>query len=355
MASEPSSNGLAISIICVSSAMLLLCTIRYHRQQSAFHSSKTVKKKITRTNFSKQDLLDIRDSHTCPSQKLSHQPNPLCIVRGDGAYLVDEAGNRYLDSRNNVASIGHQHPKWVAAICDQISKTNTNARYLHPIREEFCSKLLSTFPNHLTHVFLVNSGSEANDLALRLARAKTKRTHVIAVENGYHGITLATLNASPYKWKDSSPPGTRVIKTPSFDTWNEIDQAVSEIPPAALIVESALSVAGCVLPPKGWLTHAFDMVHLAGGVCIADEIQVGLGRLGDAFWGFARDANCRPDIVTIGKGKPKNSGGMKISYAYFCFQGLGNGFPIGAVVCTRDIAMALTNENRELFSTFGGK
>jgi len=288
--------------------------------------------------LSKDRLLEARNAHALPSQKLAHVPTPLCIVQGDGNYLVDDAGARYLDSRNNVASIGHQHPRWLAAVCAQLARTNTNARYLHPLREALVARLLALSPRHLTHVLLLNSGSEANDAALRLARAKSGSRHVIALEGGYHGVTCATLDASPYKWPAQRPDSLTVIGAPADAAdarWGDVDAAVARFPGASLIVESAQSVGGCRLFAPGWLAHAARVVQAAGGVVIADEVQVGLGRTGETFWAFARESSFAPDVVTVGKG-------------------LGNGFPVAAVLCTSALAHALERENRELFSTYGG-
>jgi len=289
-------------------------------------------------SLNKARLLEARNAHALPSQKLAHMPVPLCIVQGDGNYLVDEAGVRYLDSRNNVASIGHQHPRWLAAVCAQLARTNTNARYLHPLREALVARLLALSPPHLTHVVLLNSGSEANDAALRLARAQSGSQHVIALEGGYHGVTCATLDASPYKWPAQRPASLTVIGAPvdaADARWSDVDAAVARFPGATLIVESAQSVGGCRMFAPGWLAHATRVVQAAGGVVIADEVQVGLGRTGETFWAFARERSVAPDVVTVGKG-------------------LGNGFPVAAVLCTSALAHALERESRELFSTYGG-
>lgn len=179
----------------------------------------------------------------------------------------------------------------------------------------------------------VNSGSEATELALRLAHAKSGRTKVLAVENGYHGVTLAAMRASPYKWPT---PGSRPDDLLVVEMDGDVGKAIETQPVSCFIVESALSVGGVRFPAEvDWLSKSFQSVRDQGGVCICDEVQVGLGRTGEWFWAFERDPDCVPDIVTIGKG-------------------LGNGFPVAAVVCTREVAQALDAQGREVFSTFGG-
>ena len=300
------------------------------------------------STHSKPRLLATHETAFCADvQRLAHgREDALVVVRGEGAYLVDEAGREYLDARNNVALVGHQHPVWVAAVSRQLALTNTNARYLHPSRAAFADKLRERLPPHLDVLFLVNSGSEANDLALRLARAHTRRTRVVALHNGYHGFTLAALRASPYKLtpraavdgvppqddKDDGNETLLVLRTFAADAARRIRE--TSPPPACIIAEPQLSVGGVMFPPAGWLRDVFDVTRAVGGVAIADEIQVGFGRLGTHFWGFEREG-AEPDIVTMGKG-------------------VGNGFPLGVVACRRSIADSLAREGRELFSTFGG-
>ena len=176
----------------------------------------------------------------------------------------------------------------------------------------------------------MNSGSEANELALRLAKAYTKRKKILAVEMGYHGFTNAVYEASPYKWQNKSLPDH--VYSIKFADPIEKFQHYNIL--SCFITESALSVGGVVFPPKGWLQSLCERVKSHGGVVIFDEVQVGLGRTGK-FWAFEHEEGALPDIVTMGKG-------------------LGNGFPIGAVFCTQEIADALDSEGREVFSTYGG-
>ena len=287
----------------------------------------------------RSELLAAHRRDACSAQKLAHgDEDVLVVVRGRGAYLFDDAGAAYLDSRNNVASVGHQHPDWVRAVCEQTAATNTNARYLSPVRARFVAALKRRLPRELSTVLLVNSGSEANELALRLARAHTKRTRVVALEGGYHGVTNAALGASPYKFAPglAPPPSETTTISLAFEDPAAAVSGGGLEPPACILLEPALSAAGVVFPPEGWLARAFAAVRAAGGVAIADEVQVGLGRLGRTFFAFeAHGPGATPDILTLGKG-------------------LGNGFPVAAVACRRDIAESLAAEGREVFSTFGG-
>ncbi|KAH9255403.1 hypothetical protein BASA81_006522 [Batrachochytrium salamandrivorans] len=254
-------------------------------------------------------------SKSCKSQSLSHSHDPLLVVRGQGSYLVNDLGDEYLDSR----FFG-------------VLRLGTNA-YTHTQVETTlqCWAISTRFG--WPRCLFVNSGSEATELALRLAHAKSGRTKVLAVENGYHGVTLAAMRASPYKWKT---PGDRPSDLLVVEMDGDVGKAIETQPISCFIVESAQSVGGVRFPREmNWLSRSFQSVRDQGGVCICDEVQVGLGRTGEWFWAFERDPDCVPDIVTIGKG-------------------LGNGFPVAAVVCTQEVALALDLQGKEVFSTFGG-
>ncbi len=290
-----------------------------------------------------------------PSLSLSYR-SPLTIVRGEGAYLFDADGRAYLDLVNNVAHVGHAHPRVVEAAARQKAILETNTRYLHPAVLDYAERLIATLPPALEVAFLVNSGSEANELALRLARAATGRRDVAVLEGAYHGNTGGLVDISPYKF--DGPGGTgrpeHVHVAPLPDPYRGrhreatpetgaayaadlgvvLDAAAAGGRPiGALIAESAPGSAGQVIPPPGFLRAAFERARAAGAVAIADEIQVGLGRVGSAWWSFQLD-EAMPDIVTMGKP-------------------LGNGHPVGAVVTTRAIADAFAN-GMEYFNTFGG-
>jgi 4-aminobutyrate aminotransferase-like enzyme/Ser/Thr protein kinase RdoA (MazF antagonist) len=279
---------------------------------------------------------------------------PLKILKGDGAYLIDDTGRKYLDTVNNVAHVGHEHLKIVTAGSAQMAILNTNTRYLHDNILKFAESLLSTFPKELEVVYFVNSGSEANELALRMAHTFTNQRDMIALQSGYHGNTNACIEVSSYKFDGKGgrgkPKYTNLLPLPdSFrgiyrgdNTGQSYAHHAKEIlqnlqqagkSPAAFIHESIVSCGGQILLPKDFLQLVYSMVRLAGGICIADEVQTGLGRIGSHWWAFEYH-DVVPDIVTIGKP-------------------LGNGHPIAAVVCTRAVADAFSN-GMEYFNTFGG-
>lgn len=290
-----------------------------------------------------------------PSLSVSYR-RPLHIVRGVMQHLVDADGRRYLDAVNNVAHVGHGHPDVVRAGPRQMAVLNTNTRYLHEAVLEYAERLTATLPEPLRVCYFVNSGSEANELALRLAAAHTGEEDVIVVEAGYHGNTTTLVDVSPYKFDGpggrGAPPWVHV--TPMPDTCRGpfrgddptaglkyaqgVRDAVGRIRqegrrPSAFLCESILSCAGQVVLPPGYLAEAYRHVRAAGGVCIADEVQVGLGRVGTHWWAFETQGVV-PDIVTMGKP-------------------IGNGHPLGAVVTTPEVAASFAN-GMEFFSTFGG-
>ena len=265
---------------------------------------------------------------------------PLNIVRGEMQYLYDDEGRRYLDAYNNVAHVGHCHPKVVAAGQKQMELLNTNTRYLSDLILQYAEKLTATLPESLSVCFFVNSGSEANELALRLARAHTKARDLIVLEHAYHGNTTTLIDISPYKHDGPGGEGAPlwVHKAPlpaaQADAQHIIDLAGKlRGRLCGFIAESMPSVAGQIIFPDGYLAQAYEAVRGAGGVCIADEVQTGYGRIGTHFWAFEK-YGVVPDIVVLGKP-------------------IGNGHPIGAVITTRAIADSFDN-GMEFFSTFGG-
>ncbi len=265
---------------------------------------------------------------------------PVEIVRGEMQYLYDEEGRRYLDAYNNVAHVGHCHPKVVAAAQEQMALLNTNTRYLSDLILRFAERLNATLPESLSVCFFVNSGSEANELALRLARAHTKARDLIVLDHAYHGNTTTLIDISPYKHDgpagDGPPPWVHKVALPtSADDAEGVVKVLRKLKTrlCGFIAESMPSVAGQIVLPDGYLNKVYDAVRSAGGVCIADEVQTGYGRIGTHFWAF-ENYNVVPDIVVLGKP-------------------IGNGHPIGAVITTRAIADAFDN-GMEFFSTFGG-
>ncbi|MEJ2746945.1 MAG: aminotransferase class III-fold pyridoxal phosphate-dependent enzyme, partial [Anaerolineae bacterium] len=307
------------------------------------------------TGQSKADILQKRQRHLGPSLSVSYQ-DPLKIVRGAGQFLYDEAGRPYLDCVNNVCHVGHSHPRVVQAAANQMTLLNTNTRYLHDNIIRYAERLTATLPDPLNVCFFVNSGSEANDLALRLARTYTGQRDTIVLDGAYHGNLTSLIEISPYKFDGPGGSGApahvhNVIMPDGFrgphkgsgrkvgrDYAAHVQTAIERIQAqgqnvAAFIAESLLSCGGQIVLPDGYLHTAYQMVHDAGGVCIADEVQVGFGRVGSHFWGF-QTQGVVPDIVTMGKP-------------------IGNGHPLAAVVTTAEIAQAFHN-GMEYFNTFGG-
>ncbi len=294
-----------------------------------------------------------------PALSLSYR-EPLHMVRGEGQYLIDAGGRRWLDLVNNVAHVGHAHPRVVAAAAEQYAVLNTNTRYLHEAVAEYARRLAETLPDPLSVCFFVNSGSEANDLALRLAYAHTRARDVLVLDHAYHGHLVSLIDVSPYKFDGPGglgrPPTTHVVPlpdpyrgrhrtepgtpsaavTPAYLA--ELDRLLDGLAaaarrPAAFLSEPMPGTAGQVVLADGFLAGAYERVRAAGGVCIADEVQIGVGRPGATTWGFELHGVV-PDVVTLGKP-------------------LGNGHPLAAVVTTPEIAASFVT-GMEYFNTFGG-
>ena len=302
-----------------------------------------------------REILDIRNRHIGRNFSIAYQ-QPLKIVRGRGQYLIDENGQAFLDAVNNVTHVGHCHPDVVAAGQRQMTILNTNTRYLHDHIITYTHQLLETFPEPLSVCFFVCTGSEANELALRMARNYTDQHDIISVDGAYHGNSNLLIDISPYKHDGpggkgapsyvqtvAMPDGYRgAFKGQGSETGvayaEDVQRAISRIQinnrgVAAFICESMLGCGGQIVLPDDYLKHAFQYVRDAGGVCIADEVQVGFGRAGSHFWAFELQ-DVVPDIVTLGKP-------------------MGNGHPMALVVTTPDIANAFHN-GMEYFNTFGG-
>ncbi len=301
------------------------------------------------------DTLARRRALIGPSVRLAYR-RPLRIVRGWRQYLHDDDGRRYLDAYNNVPHVGHCHPRVVEAAARQLAVLNTNTRYLHDGLADYAERLTQTLPAPLRVCFLVSSASEANELAIRLARAATGRRDLLVLDAAYHGNTTTLIDASRYKhagpgglgapdWVHVAPladdyrgPYRRGDRDAGANYAADVARRIDELAArgrqlAAFLAESCPSVGGQILFPPGYLAGVYRAVRAAGGVCIADEVQTGLGRLGTAFWGFAGQGVV-PDIVAMGKS-------------------LGNGHPLAAVVTTPAIAGAFDN-GMEYFTTYGG-
>jgi 4-aminobutyrate aminotransferase-like enzyme/Ser/Thr protein kinase RdoA (MazF antagonist) len=279
--------------------------------------------------------LERRRRFVASPQRLYYAPNPPQIERGWRQWLYDVAGRPYLDVINNVAIVGHSHPRVEAAAARQMRRLNTNSRFLYDAMGRFAERLVRLSPDPLDVVFLVNSGSEAGDLALRLARVATGRQGLLCFEGCYHGWTAATNETL------SAPPWVHPVTRPHPDPERSLRELVETVdrlvaagrPPAALLCEPVLGNLGGVVPPAGWLARAYSAVRAAGGLCIADEVQVGYGRVGSHFWAFEQQGVV-PDIVTIAKAT-------------------GNGHPVAAVITTRQIADSF-GRSEDLFSSVGG-
>jgi 4-aminobutyrate aminotransferase-like enzyme/Ser/Thr protein kinase RdoA (MazF antagonist) len=300
-------------------------------------------------------LLASRHAHVGANVRLSYR-EPLRIARGWMQYLFDADGRRYLDAYNNVPHVGHCHPAVVAAVQDQLAVLNTNTRYVQDVHAEYIEQLLATFPPPLSVCYLTASGSEATELALRLARARTGCRDLLVLDAAYHGHTTTAIDISPYKHEGPGGEGAPswVHKTPLPDVYrgaHRASDADAGVKYAAMvgaciddirragrglcgyIAETCPSVGGQLLLPPGYLAEVYRLVRAAGGVAMADEVQTGLGRIGTHFWAFQAHGVV-PDIVVLGKP-------------------LGAGYPMGGVVTTPEIAAAFDN-GMEFFSTFGG-
>ena len=303
--------------------------------------------------ISNAEIVNYRNRHLGKSLKL-HYNNPIRIVRGAGQYLIDNTGRLYLDTVNNVAHVGHENPEIVMAGQKQMAVLNTNTRYLHEGINALAEKLLSTLPKELSVCYFVNSGSEANELAIRMIKEVTGQKDIIVSQWGYHGNTNKCVDISSYKFDrkggKGAPKNTHVIPIPDSyrgkyrglstgnDYSKEVKKCIDKIHAkkrgvGGFIIEPIISCGGQVELPNGFLKKTYNYIRKAGGVCVSDEVQVGCGRLGESFWGFQLH-DVIPDIITIGKP-------------------FGNGHPIGAVVCREEIANKFAN-GMEFFNTFGG-
>ena len=275
-----------------------------------------------------------------PAYRLFYE-TPVHFVRGDGVWLYDAEGQAYLDCYNNVASLGHCHPHVVAATARQSALYASHTRYLNDTVLDYAERLLGHFPPELGHVMFTCSGSEANDLALRVAFARTGGQGVIVTENAYHGVTLATASLSP-SLGAGVPLGAQVRTVPaprdaaSFAA--DVQRAIADLigqghKPAALLVDTIFASDGVHADPPGFLAGAVAAIRAAGGLFIADEVQPGFARTGSHFWGFGRHGLV-PDLVTLGKP-------------------MGNGYPVAALVLRPEVIAAFAGSAR-YFNTFGG-
>lgn len=306
----------------------------------------------TQTDSRDERLLQRRVHAMGPTYRLFYD-TPVHLVRGEGVWLFDADGKRYLDCYNNVASVGHCHPHVVQALCKQAATLNTHTRYLHENVVRYAERLGSTLPGDLGVCMFVCTGTEANDLAFRIARTVTGHDGAIVMEDAYHGNSMVVTELSTAEYPAAERPDYLVaVEAP--DTFRGsvrqgavgvgtkyaalVDGAIAELArrgrqPAMFLCDSIFDSNGVLTAPPGYLAEVYAKVRAAGGLCIADEVQSGLCRLGDHMWGF-EDSAVIPDIVTMGKP-------------------IGDGHPLAAVVTTPAIAEAFSRKFH-YFNTFGG-
>ena len=302
-----------------------------------------------------QNILQERKEHVGYNLSISYKKK-LKIVKGALQYLYDDKGKTYVDCVNNPSHVGHCHPTVVKKMQRQIATLNTNTRYLNDNIIEFAKMLKQTLDPSLSVCYFTNSGSEANDLAIRISRHFTKQKDVIVLDHAYHGTSTTSMEMSPYKFDGKGGFGKMpwIHKAVNPDLYRgpfqyddqhagekyaaDVERIIQELKkenkaPSAFICETLLGVGGQIPLPLGYLKEAYKHIRAVGGVCIADEVQVGFGRVGEKFWGYELQ-DVVPDIVVMGKP-------------------IGNGHPLAAVVVTKEIAAAFNN-GMEFFNTFGG-
>ncbi|EMH4161587.1 aspartate aminotransferase family protein [Pluralibacter gergoviae] len=295
-----------------------------------------------------RSLTDRRSQLLGESYRLFYR-NPVHLVRGQGQYLWDAAGDKYLDVYNNVASIGHCHPAVIAAVHAQMSQLNTHTRYLHERILDYTADLLTTVPDAINKAMYMCTGSEANDLAIRIAKAWSGGSGIIVSKEAYHGTSELTSGASPALGSGQPlasttrlvpPPDRYRVDAPDLGVWwaGEIQKQIDDLAAhgikfAGLLVDSIFSSDGVLPGPRGFLKPALDVVHANGGIFIADEVQPGFARTGDSFWGFGRH-DIVPDVVTLGKP-------------------MGNGIPVSGLLAKAEV-LAAFSDDIPYFNTFGG-
>lgn len=298
-----------------------------------------------------RSLLERRRRSMGPAYRLFYE-QPVHIVSGEGVWLYDADGKKYLDVYNNVPHVGHCHPRVVEAVCKQAKVLNTHTRYLHERVIEYAEKLTAKFPEGLDVAMFACTGTEANELALRLARARTGATGMIVTDNAYHGNSWAIAQITT-TYESSEKRADNIVTVPAPDSYRgphaghpeaaakyaaHLQSAIDTLHgrglrPAAFIVDTIFSNEGLPTVPAGYLARAVGIVREAGGLFIADEVQPGFGRMGSHFWGFEKHA-VRPDIATMGKP-------------------MGNGYPVSAVVASAGVVDAFARYSH-YFNTFGG-
>jgi alanine-glyoxylate transaminase/(R)-3-amino-2-methylpropionate-pyruvate transaminase len=301
-----------------------------------------------------EEVMEMRNTYLTPAL-VTYYKKPIMLVEGSMQYVYDETGRRYLDAFAGIVtvSVGHSHPHVVESMRRQMELLqHTTTIYLHPTVAEYGKMLSERMPDDLGVCYFVNSGSEANDLALLMARLYTGNYDIVALRNAYHGGVGHTMGLTAHStWKYNIPHSFGIHHAMNADPYrgpwghddpsageryaNEVAETIAYATPGkigAFISESIQGVGGAVVYPDGYLERVYASVRNAGGLCIADEVQTGFGRTGSHFWGFESNG-VQPDIVTMAKG-------------------IGNGAPLAAVVTTREIAESL--KSRIHFNTYGG-
>ncbi|MBS1598171.1 MAG: aminotransferase class III-fold pyridoxal phosphate-dependent enzyme [Bacteroidetes bacterium] len=307
------------------------------------------------SNDDHSKLLEERHEHIGRNLSISYTKK-IKIMRGALQYLYDDKGNTFIDCVNNPSHVGHCHPVVVKKMQKQIATLNTNSRYLHDNIIDYAKRLTETLPPSLSVCYFTNSGSEANDLAVRMSRHFTKQKDIIVLDHAYHGTSTVAMEMSPYKFDGNGGFGKMpwIHKAMNPDMYRgpyrygdadagkkyaaDVKKIIDDLKkqgkaPAVFICETLLGVGGQIPLPPNYLSEVYKHVRAVGGVCIADEVQVGFGRVGDKFWGFELQ-DVVPDIVVMGKP-------------------IGNGHPLAAVIVTNEIADAFNN-GMEYFNTYGG-
>ncbi len=328
-------------------------TINEETAREMFVAARTAKR--ADAGLQETKTLAARRAAIAPGNLALSYDAPLHMARGERHFLYDADGVQYLDAYNNVPHVGHANAHVVDAVRRQMSLLNTNTRYLQDIHVAYAERMIALLPDPLKRIIFLNSASEANEFALRLARAATGARDMVVMDHGYHGGTTGAMDISPYKFNHprgagAAPDWVHVVPQPDvyrgrhlgadaparyvddataiFSRLRDEDRAV-----AGFICECLPSVGGQIVLPTGYLNALYAMTRDAGGVAIADDVQTGLGRLGDYFWGFDQQG-AAPDIAVFGKP-------------------LGNGFPLAAVAMTDAVAETFS-AGPEFFSTFGG-
>ena len=295
----------------------------------------------------------LRNKYLSQSFSLSYD-EPLHLVSGRGQYLYDSKGNEYLDAVNNIQHVGHSHPKVTEAANEQFKKLNTNTRYLDETILDYARALTDKLPSNLNKCYFTNSGSESNDLALRIARNHSNSKETIVLEGAYHGHVTSLIEISPYKHDgpggEGPPDYVHVVPIPDpyrgiyrgpssgLKYAAEVETILHEIRSnskrvSSFIFEPIMGCGGQIIPPNGFLSSSLKMIRDHQGICIADEVQIGFGRMGDFFWGFETQ-DIVPDIVSLGKS-------------------IGNGHPLSVVVTSEELSDEFNN-GMEYFNSFGG-